>query len=69
MTAWETGLMNAAGSPAKRRRWGVRGREIATKDLSWERIAEGFEEEILMRRANVERGAEPTLSGTHLPED
>jgi glycosyltransferase involved in cell wall biosynthesis len=66
VTAWEAGLMNAAGSPAKRRRWGVRARERATKDLSWERIAEGFEEEILTRRTNAEgapsqRSATPTV--------
>jgi glycosyltransferase involved in cell wall biosynthesis len=42
--------MRAAGAPAKRRRWGAHAREVAVKRLSWDRIAEGFEEEILARR-------------------
>lgn len=48
--AWKAGLMRAAGAPAKRRRWGAHAREVAVKRLSWDRIAEGFEEEILARR-------------------
>jgi len=48
--AWKAGLIRAAGAPAKRRRWGAHAREVAVKRLSWDRIAEGFEEEILARR-------------------
>ncbi|MBJ21375.1 MAG: hypothetical protein CL933_18365 [Deltaproteobacteria bacterium] len=53
VAAWEAGLIKAAGSPAKRMRWGTQARDVAVKVLSWDRIAEGVEEELLALREDA----------------
>ncbi|MCH2103305.1 MAG: glycosyltransferase [Planctomycetes bacterium] len=54
VSAWEVALLKAAGSPAKRMRWGARARDVAVSILSWDRIAEGVEEELLSLRERAE---------------
>jgi phosphatidylinositol alpha-mannosyltransferase len=65
VAAWEAGLIKAAGSPAKRLRWGTRARDVAVKVLSWDRIAEGVEDELLALR----EGAAKKREGVELAPD
>ena len=55
--SWAAGLMRAAGAPVKRRRWGVRAREIAVTRLSWDKVAVGFEEQLFSMREAAGLGA------------
>ncbi len=45
--SWVQVLGKACGSPEARKRWGVRGRELAERDLAWDHIAAEFEQVLL----------------------
>ncbi|MFT7484992.1 MAG: glycosyltransferase involved in cell wall biosynthesis [Candidatus Paceibacteria bacterium] len=52
--AWTDALRKAGGAPEARRRWGVRGRELAEERLAWPLIADSVEkllEQVVQARA------------------